>query len=362
MSGYAILNVLLTYHLARGAYRLSFILLVGALCSAGALRPLPRVTGAAARGRHRGRLRRFSSHTSSWYRRCDLCSDELRCRANRAPNGCDRDRSDAELCAAPRACLASVRSADVPAIELIVVDNDSVDDTRRSPRSSPTWFSTAAPERSAQRTRERSATGEYLFFVDSDMVLEPDVVAECVSQLRGSGGGCRRSRGQLREAVSGTLQVVRAKLLCRGRSIEAARFFPADVIAELGGFDETLPPGPEDWDLHEASSKTRTTDRPSSTRVIRHDEGDVRLVGLDAKEVLLRQGNASVRSQASCPGPRATPPCSARIRLGMAATHRRSCRCGGMFLMKTYEFAAGAAGFAFGKARRGAYPRRVEAG
>lgn len=32
MSGYALLNVLLTYQLARGAYRLSFILLLGALC------------------------------------------------------------------------------------------------------------------------------------------------------------------------------------------------------------------------------------------------------------------------------------------------------------------------------------------
>ena len=32
MSGYALLNVLLTYQLARGAYRLSFILLGGALC------------------------------------------------------------------------------------------------------------------------------------------------------------------------------------------------------------------------------------------------------------------------------------------------------------------------------------------
>jgi O-antigen/teichoic acid export membrane protein len=31
MSGYALLNVLLTYHLARGAYRLSFVLLAGAL-------------------------------------------------------------------------------------------------------------------------------------------------------------------------------------------------------------------------------------------------------------------------------------------------------------------------------------------
>ena len=249
-----------------------------------------------------------------------------------------------------RACLASVRNQTYPAIELIVVDNNSVDDTRLIAGEFADTVLTAAPERSAQRNAgARLATGKYLFFVDSDMVLEPEVVAECVSRLRASSA----EAVVVPEVSFGKGFWARCKAFERSfyvgdDLVEAARFFPADVITELGGFDERLPPGPEDWDLHERVRK-RGQQIVRARALIRHDEGEVRLVSLVRKKFYYGRGMPAYARK---------HPARARaqlrlVRPAFVSGWRRLIAdpavAGGMFLMKTCEFAAGAAGFAFGR-------------
>jgi GT2 family glycosyltransferase len=237
---------------------------------------------------------------------------------------------------------------------LIVVDNHSADDTCVIAEDYADSVLAAGPERAAQRNAgARSATGSYMFFVDSDMVLEPEVVAECVTQLRGS----------LSEAVVvpeisfGKGFWARCKAFERSfyagdEMIEAARFFTSDVIAEIGGFDEALPPGPEDWDLHE---RVRKRGRPiARTRaLIRHDEGEVRLARLMRKKFYYGKGMpAYVRKH----------PARARAQLRLvrpafvAGWRRLAANPGeaaGMLAMKVCEFAAGAAGFVAGRLDEG---------
>ena len=273
-------------------------------------------------------------------------------------DGGSADRSDRVTVIVPtrnsalhlRDCLASIRRQTHEKVELIVVDNHSGDDTCMIARQYADIVLTAGPERSAQRNAgARSATGSYLFFVDSDMVLEPDVVAECVAELRASSS----EAVVVPEISVGKGFWARCKTFERSfyagdEEIEAARFFPANVVAEVGGFDERLPPGPEDWDLHE---RVRRRGRPTARvgALIRHNEGEVSLTGLMRKKFYYGKGMpAYVRKH----------PARARsqlrlVRPAFVAGWRRLAAspsaAAGMFLMKICEFAAGAVGFLAGR-------------
>ena len=79
------------------------------------------------------------------------------------------------------ACLASVKAQDHPAVELIVVDNDSTDRTPEIARRWADRFESAGPERSAQRNLGYSlASGAWVAWIDSDMVLPADFVSDCL--------------------------------------------------------------------------------------------------------------------------------------------------------------------------------------
>ena len=71
-------------------------------------------------------------------------------------------------------CLESLRRQQGCDVEVIVIDNNSSDATAQIATDLADIVINAGPERSAQRNRgAEAATGEIVFFIDSDMVLEP---------------------------------------------------------------------------------------------------------------------------------------------------------------------------------------------
>ena len=146
------------------------------------------------------------------------------------------------------ACLKSLRAQTV-ACQIVVVDNHSSDSTVRIARPLADHILILGPERSAQRNAgARALRCDWLGFIDSDMILNPKVVANiiAVSQL----GAVSIV---IPERTIGTGFWAAVRTFERGfymddQNLEAARFFRNDVFARLGGFDETLT-GPEDWDL-----------------------------------------------------------------------------------------------------------------
>lgn len=175
------------------------------------------------------------------------------------------------------ACVASAarQSADV---EVIVVDNHSIDATARLARESGAdRVVGAGPERSAQRNFGWAiSTGEIVVFIDSDMVVEDGVATDLRRLFTCADVGS----AVLPETAfgDGYLAACRAleKRLYLGESTaEASRAFRATVLDAVGGYDEALF-GFEDYEL---ADRVRVSGwRTGRSRAgVRHDEGRVRL-------------------------------------------------------------------------------------
>jgi glycosyltransferase involved in cell wall biosynthesis len=181
------------------------------------------------------------------------------------------------------ACLQSIRSQTYEPIELVVVDNQSTDQSLEIAAQYASVVVAHGPERSAQRNRGAElSSGRFLLFVDSDMRLESDVVKDCVGAI----GLTEAGAVIIPEVTEGKGFLAHCRQLERScyfgdDAVEAARFFSRDVFEMSGGFDESLT-GPEDWDLTTRIRAGRNLPRTAS--LILHDEDGLALVTLLLKK------------------------------------------------------------------------------
>jgi GT2 family glycosyltransferase len=176
-------------------------------------------------------------------------------------------------------CLSSLRSQDYRDLETIVVDNDSTDGTREvAERLADVVFS-AGPERSTQRNLGAArSTGEFLVFIDSDMIIPPTLVGEIAQDFRTKS---EVTALVLPERAIGTgfwaqCRMLEKDLYLGDEDVEAARAFRRSAFSAAGGYDERIHAGGEDWDLPERIAATGGhVDRISTTLL--HDEGRLRL-------------------------------------------------------------------------------------
>jgi glycosyltransferase involved in cell wall biosynthesis len=175
-----------------------------------------------------------------------------------------------------RACLESIRSQTYRSLEVIVVDNGSKDQTLPTALLLGDVVERFGPERSAQRNRgAQIAHGEYLLFIDSDMILAPDVIGECLDAVKRN----RAPAVVIREVSVGEGFIAHCRALERAcyaddDTIEAARFYRRKEFDDAGGFDEQLVAF-EDWDLSSRIAGGRVL--PRTTSFISHDEGKLLL-------------------------------------------------------------------------------------
>lgn len=176
-------------------------------------------------------------------------------------------------------CLESLRNQQGADVEIIVVDNSSNDGTDEVGRALADIFITAGPERSAQRNRGFEAgTGDIVFFIDSDMVLEPTVCADIVEvfETRPEIGAVIVPERSFGDGFLASCRELEKSLYVGDDDVEAARAFRVELFTQIGGWDETLTAA-EDWDL---SDRTRALNIQIA-RIdswIWHDEGRISLI------------------------------------------------------------------------------------
>ena len=138
-------------------------------------------------------------------------------------------------------------------IEVIVVDKGSSDSTVDVARSfGARVLVVGASERSEQKNvGAREARGDYLYFVDSDFILEPGVVEEAVDKCEVEGYDAVLIHNTSDPTVSFWARVRKFErdFYMGDRLNVAVRFMRRDVFFSVGGFDEGLVAG-EDYDLH----------------------------------------------------------------------------------------------------------------
>jgi glycosyltransferase involved in cell wall biosynthesis len=187
------------------------------------------------------------------------------------------------------ACLVSIANQSYARVELLVVDNNSTDNTKQIARAYTKHVYNKGPERSAQRNYGVSkAHGSYVMIIDSDMELTRDVVRACAEQItthpeikglvipeesfgRGFWAQCKRLERSFYVGVPW---------------MEAMRFFDKQEYMSVGGYNENLISG-EDWDLSQ-----RIAGRTAIGRVheyIHHNEGHLRLMRTLSKKYYYAQ-------------------------------------------------------------------------
>lgn len=177
--------------------------------------------------------------------------------------------------------MASIRRQTHSRTGVIVVDRDSTDETVALASSWGARVLSGGPERSAQRNAgARAARGEWVLFIDSDMVLEADVVESCL-QACGDNAAAIVPEVGLGEGLLARLRALEKRCYFGHPSVEAARFFPRSAFLQLGGYDEELLAG-EDWDLTDRwRASGRSTVRAEGT--IFHNDDALTLVALITK-------------------------------------------------------------------------------
>lgn len=139
-------------------------------------------------------------------------------------------------------CLSSINSQSYQNIEVIIVDNYSQDDTVKLAEEAGSLVYLIASERAeAKNIGASKATGEFAFFIDSDMELTKYVVEDCFNLIKsdpGIGGII------VPERSIGNSYWVRVRDFERkfyaGAVVESARFFKRSVVEEAGGFEESI--------------------------------------------------------------------------------------------------------------------------
>lgn len=147
-------------------------------------------------------------------------------------------------------CLESIEAQSYGNIELLVVDNSSTDDTKLIAKKFTENVYNVGPERSAQvNYGARFAKGEFIYKVDSDFVLEEDVVKSCVDKAR-EGFDAVVVHNTPDSGVSWIARIRKFEVDMYKHDLEnsSARFVRRDVFHQIGGFNDRITAG-EDYDF-----------------------------------------------------------------------------------------------------------------
>lgn len=149
-------------------------------------------------------------------------------------------------------CLESLKKQSYKPIEIIVVDRNSKDKTRQIAKRFTSKIFIHGPERAAQMNLGiKKAKGKYIYRVDSDFIVQPNVIKQCVelcekNNLEGIAVHNTSAEGL---GFWADVRKFERNTYVDDDLIVAVRFFTKKSWEAVGGFDETLY-GPEDYDFH----------------------------------------------------------------------------------------------------------------
>jgi glycosyltransferase involved in cell wall biosynthesis len=153
-------------------------------------------------------------------------------------------------------CLDSINHQTYKNIEIIVVDNNSTDDTKEIAKRYTKKVYNHGPERSAQTNfGVKQSIGEYVYKVDSDFVLEKDVILQCIGEVE-KGFDAVVVHNTPDETISWIAKIRKFEVDMYKYDIthSAARFLKKTVYEAIGGNSEHITAA-EDYDFQNKLNK-----------------------------------------------------------------------------------------------------------
>ncbi len=139
-------------------------------------------------------------------------------------------------------CLESIKNQTYKNIEIIVVDNNSTDNTKEIAKKFADKVINFWPERTFQKNEWiRNATWKYVFFIDSDMSLTEKVVESLVKKFEGNDEIWWIAIPE-RSVWKWFFVKIRdfERSFYKWTSVESARFFLLDDVKKVNWFEEDL--------------------------------------------------------------------------------------------------------------------------
>jgi GT2 family glycosyltransferase len=188
------------------------------------------------------------------------------------------------------ACLRSIRAQTWPALELIVVDNGSSDPTWAVAERHADLVLRGGPERSAQRNLGIDhAAGDWVFYVDADMELGPDVVERAVRAGLAAGAvGVSVPEESVGPGFWTRCRTLERRCLRDEPSLRWPRLIRTGYLRATGGFALWLT-GTEDAELHRRMLANGAPIALSDGLILHH-EGRLTLGGLARKRFYYGRG------------------------------------------------------------------------
>jgi glycosyltransferase involved in cell wall biosynthesis len=211
-------------------------------------------------------------------------------------------------------CLRSIQGQDYPFYEVIIVDNFSNDGTLRTARE----FGAKIIQQKGNPAQARNigvnnSIGRYVLFIDSDMILQPTVVEECVERCEnekigmvvipevyvgeGFWSSCSALWKNCYEEVSQQFWDRRDIMYHT-----LPRFFVREEIARAGMLDNSLHWG-EDYDLYTKLVKINVREAESKSKIYHQELTSIRDTMIKnlrygkSMPVFLQQTSARARQQ-----------------------------------------------------------------
>lgn len=153
-------------------------------------------------------------------------------------------------------CLKSIKNQIYKDIEIIVVDRDSTDETKEIAKRHGSKVFNYGPERSAQvNYGVKKASGEYVYKVDSDFVLNNKVVQQCVEEVnKGFDAVVVHNSPDITVSWIAKIRKFEVDMYKYDLTHSSARFIKKSVYQKIGGFDEKITAG-EDYDFQNKLNK-----------------------------------------------------------------------------------------------------------
>jgi len=191
------------------------------------------------------------------------------------------------------ACLSSIKNQTYKNIEIIVVDNNSIDKTKEIAKKYKCRFLTYIPKVEkgvfdAPHKRNygmAKAKGKYVYWLDADMTLPKNLISEAVSLCKNGADAVILPEDSFGIGIWAEAKQLERRCYWGDNSVESPRFYKKTIWDDIGGFDLSLGAGGDDIDLtQKLLEKNYVIKR--STNIVLHNEGNLSIIKLFKKRLM----------------------------------------------------------------------------